>query len=171
MSSIKRIYANNQIRAREVRVIDEKGQQVGVFPLSEAIDMAKDKNLDLVQITDKVNPPICKITDHGKYLYHQKKKEKGSKPTQGELKGIRLKYGISSHDMETRARSALKFLDKGSKVKIELPLRGRQKALGDFAKEKMAQFITMVEKTTPIKIEKELKREGRGFTMIISKKQ
>jgi translation initiation factor IF-3 len=133
--------------------------------------MARNENLDLVQITDKVEPPICKITDYGKHLYREKKKEKTVKSSLGELKGIRLKFGISSHDMETRAKSALKFLDKGNKVKIELPLRGRQKALGDFAKEKMALFLEMVEKTTPIKTEKELKREGRGFTMIISKKQ
>jgi translation initiation factor IF-3 len=154
-----------------VRVIDDQGQQLGVFPITEAIVMARNENLDLVQITDKVEPPICKITDYGKHLYREKKKEKTVKSSLGELKGIRLKFGISSHDMETRAKSALKFLEKGNKVKIELPLRGRQKALGDFAKEKMALFLEMVEKTTPIKTEKELKREGRGFTMIISKKQ
>jgi translation initiation factor IF-3 len=154
-----------------VRVIDDQGQQLGVFPITEAVTMARNKSLDLVQITDKVEPPICKITDYGKHLYREKKKEKTVKSSLGELKGIRLKFGISSHDMETRAKSALKFLEKGNKVKIELPLRGRQKALGDFAKEKMALFLEMVEKTTPIKTEKELKREGRGFTMIISKKQ
>jgi translation initiation factor IF-3 len=154
-----------------VRVINDQGQQLGVFPIAEAVTMARNENLDLVQITDKVEPPICKITDYGKHLYREKKKEKTVKSSLGELKGIRLKFGISSHDMETRAKSALKFLDKGNKVKIELPLRGRQKALGDFAKEKMALFLEMVEKTTPIKTEKELKREGRGFTMIISKKQ
>jgi translation initiation factor IF-3 len=132
--------------------------------------MAKEKSLDLVQITEKVNPPVCKITDHGKYLYHQKKKERHIKNTTSELKGVRLKFGISTHDMETRVKSTLKFLVKGDKVRIELPLRGRQKALDSFAKEKMNQFIEMIEKTTPIKIEKELKKEGRGVTMIISKK-
>ncbi len=144
---------------------------MGVFPINEAINLAKDQNLDLVQITDKADPPVCKITDYGKHLYREKKKEKSTKSNQGELKGIRLKFGISSHDMETRVKSALKFLDKGNKVKIELPLRGRQKALGDFAKEKMNVFLEIIEKTTPVKVEKELKREGKGFTMIISKKQ
>jgi len=132
--------------------------------------MAKEKNLDLVQITEKVNPPVCKITDHGKYLYHQKKKERHAKTTSSELKGIRLKFGISPHDMETRARSALKFLKKGDKVKIELPLRGRQKALGRFAEEKIVQFMEMIEKEIPVKKEKDLKREGRGYTMVITKK-
>ncbi len=154
-----------------MRVIDEKGQQIGVFPIDKAIEMAKDKELDLVQITDKATPPVCKITDYGKHLYREKKKEKPVKSTQGELKGIRLKFGISPHDMETRANSAIKFLNKGNRVKVELPLRGRQKALGDFAKEKIAHFLGTIEKTTPIKTEKELKREGRGFTIIISKKQ
>ena len=127
--------------------------------------------MDLVQITDKVEPPICKITDYGKHLYREKKKERLVKPSQSELKGIRIRFGISSHDMETRVKSALKFLEKGNQVKIELPLKGRQKALGDFAKEKMNLFLEIIEKSAPVKIEKELKREGRGFTMIISKKQ
>ncbi len=143
---------------------------MGVFPLEKAIEMAREKGLDLVQITDKVTPPICKIIDHGKYLYQQKKKERHAKTSQSELKGIRLKFGISPHDIETRAKSAIKFLTKGNRVKIELPLRGRQKALGKFAEDKIKQFIETIEKVVPIKVEKELKREGRGYTMIIVKK-
>ncbi len=170
MSPIKRVYANNQIRAREVRVVDREGKQLGVFPISEALKKARENNLDLVQITEKVNPPVCKITDYGKFLYHQKKKERHAKSSVSELKGIRLKFGISCHDMETRVKSAVKFLKKGDKVKIDLPLRGRQKALGNFAEEKLKQFIEMIEKEIPIKTEKQLKREGRGYTMIISKK-
>ena len=170
MPPIKRIYANNRIRAKEVRVVDQEGKQLGVFPLNEALQIAREKNLDLVQITEKVNPPVCKITDYGKFLYHQKKKERQTKTHTGELKGVRLKFGISSHDMETKVKSVLKFLKKGDKVKIELPLRGRQKALGNFAEEKISQFMEMIEKEVPIKKEKELKREGKGYTMIISKK-
>ena len=170
MSLIKRVYANNRIRAREIRVVDQEGKQLGVFSLNEGLEMAKEKGLDLVQITEKVEPPVCKITDYGKYLYHQKKKERHVKSTSSELKGIRLKFGISTHDMETRVKSALKFLEKGDKVRIELPLRGRQKALDGFAKEKINQFMIMIEKTIPVKIEKELKKEGRGLTMIIAKK-
>ena len=171
MAAIKRTYINNQIRANEVRVINDEGQQLGVFPINDAVAMAKEKELDLVQVTDRVVPPICKITDYGKYLYRQKKKEKHTKSSQGELKGIRLKYNISPHDMETRAKSALKFLEKGNKVKIELPLKGRQKALGGFAEEKIAHFMAMIEKTISLKTEKPLKREGRGYTMIVSRKQ
>ncbi len=170
MSPIKRVYANNQIRAKEVRVVDRDGKQLGVFPIDKALEMSREKNSDLVQITEKVNPPVCKITDYGKYLYHQKKKERHAKTTSSDLKGIRLKFGISSHDMETRAKSAIKFLKKGDKVKIELPLKGRQKALGNFAEEKMNKFIEMVSQEIEIKTEKELKREGKGYTMMISKK-
>lgn len=152
-----------------MRVIGDDGGQMGIFSLDEAIRMAKKKEMDLVQVTEKVSPPICKIVDYGKYAYKQKKKEGHAQVSQVEIKGIRLKFGISLHDMETKAKSALKFINKGHKVKIELPLRGRQKALSDFGKEKVSQFIEMVKEMTPIKEERELKKEVRGFTVIISK--
>ncbi len=144
---------------------------MGIFPLSEAIGMAHEKGLDLVQVTERVDPPVCRITDYGKFLYWEKKKEKEkhTKNTSGEIKGIRLKFGISSHDMEVKAKSAVKFLNKGNKVKIELPLRGRQKSLTAFANEKVASFLRMLEKETPFKVERELKKEGKGLTVIIAK--
>ncbi|MFH1582296.1 MAG: translation initiation factor IF-3 [bacterium] len=167
----KRIFINNQIRAEEVRLIDETGKQLGVVSLQEAQNLAKEKNMDLIQVTEKVDPPVCKIGDYGKYLYQEEKKERHShKNKGGELKAIRLTYNISQHDMETRAKLAEKFLKKGDTVRIDLPLRGRQKALGDFAKEKMAKFLEELNEMIGIKTEKELKREPRGFTMIISKK-
>ena len=168
---IKRPLINNQIRAPQVRVIDETGKQTGVFSLKEAFRMAEERNLDLIQVTEKVEPPVCKIMDYGKYLYWLQKKEKVAKVSRGgELKGIRLGFNISLHDLETRARQAEKFFKKGDKVRIEMVLRGREKALGQFAKGKINQFLEILEKLIPIKIERELKREPRGFTMIISKK-
>ena len=153
-----------------MRVVDKEGEQLGVKPIEEALQIAKERNLDLVQVTEKVDPPVCKITDYGKYQYQQEKREKKAKKQKGgELKGIRLTYNISQHDLETRAKTASKFLDKGNKVRIELPLKGRQKALGDFAQKKVNQFLEILKETTPIKEEKELKRGGRGLTMIISK--
>ena len=160
---------NNRIRAREVRLIDEQGQQLGVLPTEEALRMAQNKNLDLIQVTEKVDPPVCKIMDHGKYLYSLSKKEKKIKHHAGELKGIRLTFSISDHDMETRAKQATKFMDKGDKVRIELVLRGREKAHQDFAREKLQKFILIIQQAFPVKIERELKREGRGLTMIIAK--
>ncbi len=159
---------NNQIRAAQVRLIDENDLQVGVVSLKEALEAAWSKKLDLVQITDKTNPPVAKIAEFGKYLYALQKKEKNIHTS--EIKGIRLTYNISPHDMETRALAAGKFLAKGDRVKIELRLRGRQKAFGDLSMEKVNQFLNILGKTTPYKIDKELKREMGGFNMIISKK-
>ena len=152
-------------------MIDEKGEQVGIISLEKALAMAGERNLDLVQITDKVRPPICKILDHGKYLYQLKKKEGKSKAKKtGDIKGIRLSFGISEHDLETRARQTKSFFDKGYRVRIEMRLYGRQKGLTDFARKKIRRFVKKLGEEVPIKIEGELKREARGLTMIISKK-
>jgi translation initiation factor IF-3 len=138
--------------------------------LEEALQKAKERNLDLIQVTEKVMPPVCKIADYGKYLYREEKKNKlAKKQEKGELKGIRLSFNISLHDLETRARQAEKFLNRGDKVKIELPLRGRERALQDFAKEKIGKFLEILENTVPVKIERKLKREARGLTVILSK--
>jgi len=110
------------------------------------------------------------LGDLGKYLYREEKKEKAlHKHKGGDLKGIRLTFNISQHDLETRAKQAEKFLKRGDQIKIELPLRGREKALQGFAQEKIEKFLTTLNELIPIKRERELKREARGFTMIISK--
>lgn len=166
----KKTLINNQIRAAQVRLINETGKQLGVIALNEALQLARERNLDLIQVTEKVEPPVCKIANYGKYLYQEEKKNKSAKKHKGgELKGIRLTFNISLHDMETRARQTEKFLNKGNRVRIELPLRGRQKALQDFAREKINKFLEILQNIIPIKIERELKREARGLTMIISK--
>ncbi len=135
--------------------------------LEEALQLSRGRNLDLVQVTEKVTPAVCKITDYGKHLYWEEKKRKKQKG--GELKVIRLSFGISLHDLETRARQAEKFLKKGDAVRIELRLKGREKALSNFAREKMSKFIEILKGLLPIKTERELKTESRGLTMIISK--
>ena len=167
---MNKVLINNFIRAKEVRVIDETGKQLGIINIFEAIDLAKSKGLDLIQVTEKVEPPICKIANYGKYLYAlQKKEKKMEKPKGGELKEIRLTFNISPHDMEVRAKQAEKFLKSGDKVKISLVLRGREKAMGNFAKEKVYKFAENINSLMPIKTERDLKREPRGFTMIVSK--
>jgi translation initiation factor IF-3 len=151
-------------------VIGEDGSQLGIMNIFDAIDLAKSKGLDLIQVTEKVDPPICKIANYGKYLYTQQKKEKKIKKSiGGELKEVRLTFGISPHDMETRAKQAEKFLQEGNKVKINMALRGREKAMGYFATEKVKKFLEQLNLIIPIKTERELKREPRGFTMIVSK--
>ena len=168
---LDRILINNFIRAKEIRVIDEAGKQLGIMNIFDAIDLAKSKGLDLIQVTEKVDPPICKIADYGKYLYAQQKKEKKIKANtkESKLKEIQVGFDISPHDIAVRAKRAEKFLTEGDKVKVGLMLRGREKAMGDYGKKKMEIFVEEVNKLIAIKIEREIKREPRGFTMIISK--
>jgi translation initiation factor IF-3 len=160
---------NEKIRAHQVRLIDEKGVQIGVIDTQKALKEARERSLDLVQVTKKVDPPVCKILDYGKYLYRQRKKEKAEKTKAGEIKGIRLSFGISDHDLETRVKQTEKFLKKGYKVRIVMNLRGRQKGLTDFAKSKIEKFLELLKQKVPVKIEMELKKQPRGLTMIISK--
>ena len=169
---MEKIPINNFIRAKEVRVIDEAGKQLGIMNIFDAIDLAKSRGLDLIQVTEKVIPPICKVANYGKYLYSLQKKERKIKVKThiSKLKEIQLGFNISPHDIEVKAKQAEKFLAEGNKVKVGLILRGREKAMGEFAKNKMRLFIEFVDKLTPVKTERELKREPRGFTMIISKK-
>ena len=167
-----KVRANEYIRAKEVRLIDETGKQIGVIPLEKAIQTAKERNLDLVQVTDKVDPPVCKIVEYGKYLYQLQKKEKEKKTTKSaEMKGIRLRFNIAPHDLETRANQAEKFLKKGNLVKIEMILRGREKGLGRFAREKVNNFVQTLNEKIPIKIESSLKRTPNKFIMIVSRDQ
>ena len=167
---LKKLLVNNQIRAKELRLIDETGKQMGIISLEEALRIARERNLDLIQVTEKVTPAVCRLGDYGKYLYREEKKEKAThKHKGGELKGIRLTFNISQHDLETRVHQTEKFLKRGDRVRVELPLRGRQKALQNFAKEKIEKFLEILKGIVPIKIEQELKREPRGFTMIITK--
>ena len=167
---LKKPLINNQIRALKIRVIDKDGKNLGILSLREAIEKAKRQGLDLIQVTHKVQPPVCKIGDYGKYLYSLQKKARKSKVRQGgEMKEMRLGFNISLHDMETKAGKVIEFLEKGDKVRIELILRGREKALQNFAKEKIEKFLEIIRKRVAIKIERELKKERRGLGLIISK--
>jgi len=154
-----------------VRVISETGEQLGVMNIFAAIDLAKSKGLDLIQVTEKVEPPVCRIGDYGKYLYSQQKKERKIKANtkESKLKEIQIGFNISPHDIEVKAKQAEKFLKDGDKVKIGMMLKGREKAMGEFAKKKVQFFFDTLQALLPIKIERELKREPKGFTMIISK--
>lgn len=167
-----KVLVNNFIRAKEVRVIDETGAQLGVMNIFAAIDLAKSKGLDLIQVTEKVDPPVCRIGDYGKHLYAMQKKERKIKANtkESKLKEIQLGFNTSPHDIEIKAKQAEKFLKEGDKVKVGMVLRGREKAMGDFAKKKVEFFLTTINTLLPVKVERELKREMRGFTMIISKK-
>ena len=167
----KRIPTNEQIRAKEVRLVSDGEGHFGIVSLAEALKKAKEQELDLVQITDNVVPPVCKITDYGKYIYKEnKKKKKQEKTSKTQVKSIRLGFSISDHDMEIRAKSAEKFLDEGDSVRIVLPLKGRQKALQEVGREKINRFLEMIQEKMEIKIEKEVGKEPRGLTVTVVKK-
>lgn len=154
-----------------MRVVDEEGQQLGVMSLQDAIQKAQDKGLDLIQVTEKVDPPVCKFGEYGKYLYIQEKKDRGTKKQiAGEQKEIRLTYAIGPHDMDTRLKQAIKFLEKGYTVRVTLPLRGRQKAHGEFASEKINHFLDLIQEKTQAKVDRNIKQEPRGLSTIVSKK-
>jgi len=163
---------NNQIRSSEIRLVAEDGQQMGVFTLSQALDTAKEKGVDLILVTDKTNPPICKLGDYGKYLYSLQKKEKkniaGSHHS--ETKNLQLSFNISDNDIGTRVNAAEKFLNKGDKVSVELRLRGRENQLSEIGYQKMNKFIEMLKGRVEIKMDQEIKKEVKKLTMIISKK-
>ena len=153
-----------------MRVVGEDGDNLGVISKKEALQKAKEKDVDLVLVTGKPDVPVCKLIEVGKYMYRQekKKKETKSKSKSTELKGVRLGFSISEHDMKTKVRRAKKFLDNGNKVKIELLMRGREKALADHAKEKIQDFLDLLEEEVSFKVEKELDKQGSKFIMIVS---
>ncbi len=130
MSKLQEYRVNRQIRAREVRLIDENGQQIGIVPLSEALSMAEEKGLDLVEIAPQAKPPVCKIMDYGKFKYELKKKErearKKQKEHQIEVKDIRMKVRIDEHDLKVKLGHMREFLEDGDKVRVRIRFRGRE---------------------------------------------
>ncbi|MDP4007300.1 MAG: translation initiation factor IF-3, partial [bacterium] len=150
--------------------MDEQGNQVGIVPLEKALEKARTAGLDLIQVTEKVVPPVARIANYGKYLYQQGKKEREiKKHTGGDLKEIRLTFNISDHDLATRVSQAEKFLKRGDNIRINLKLRGRQKALLNHAKEKILKFIEQLNILIPIQTARDMKLEPRGITMVITK--
>ena len=162
---------NEQIRVPEVRVVDEKGEQLGVLPTWKAVALAKERKLDLVEVAEKANPPVCKIIDYGKYQYQQEKKTREGKVKQAkiEVKGIRLKMKTALGDQKTKAKQAEKFLNKGHKVKIDIMLRGREKAFRELARKRVEEFIQLLE--IEIDFDQPIIGTPQGFIAIITKKK
>jgi len=168
---IKQPRVNNQIRISPIRLIDEKGLNLGIVETYQALEIAKERGLDLVEIAPLAQPPVCRIIDFGKYQYQKSRQGKGQKTKQKitEVKGIRISLRISRHDLETKAKQTEKFLQKGNKIRIEIVLKGREKSFQfqNLAKEKLQEFIQLI--PVEVFIEREIKREGRGFNVIIAK--
>ncbi|MBE5906821.1 MAG: translation initiation factor IF-3 [Lachnospiraceae bacterium] len=161
---------NEQIRDKEVRLIGENGEQLGIVPTKEALRMAEDADLDLVKIAPKAEPPVCKIIDYGKYKYEQVRKEKEAKKKQKtvELKEIRMSPNIDTNDLNTKINSAKKFLSKGDRVKVTLRFRGREMAHMQQSKYILEDFAKAVEDIAVI--EKAPKVEGRNMSLVLAKK-
>ncbi|MBV9610458.1 MAG: translation initiation factor IF-3 [Acidobacteria bacterium] len=119
---------NERIRAREIRVIDDEGKQIGIMPPFEALKMAREKNLDLVEISPTAQPPVCRIMDYGKFLYEQEKKDRAAKKNQKQitLKEVKFRINVDEHDYEFKKNHVLRFLDEGDKVKATIFFRGRE---------------------------------------------
>lgn len=145
---------------------------MGVFSFEKALEYAKERNLDLIEVSQNSNPPVCRVMDFGKYLYRLQKKErnqrKGAKL--GKIKNIRISLRISEHDLQTKINQAKKFLEKGYKVRIEVFLKGREKALENLAKDKLEKVFQNINSELPLKKEGETKKNPRGIEIIISKK-
>lgn len=162
---------NEQIRDKEIRLIGEDGEQLGIMSAKDALKMAKEAGLDLVKIAPTAKPPVCKIVDYGKYRYEQARREKEAKKKQKttEVKEIQLSPNIDVNDLTTKANQARKFLEKGNKVKVALRFRGREMAHMATGKEVLDTFL---EKVTDVAVvEKPAKLEGRSMIMVLAEKR
>ncbi|MEA4970319.1 MAG: translation initiation factor IF-3 [Candidatus Pelethousia sp.] len=164
------LFINEQIRDKEVRLIDADGTQQGIVSLEVATNMAEEAGLDLVKISPNAVPPVCKIMDYGKYKFEQGKREKEQRKNQKvvELKEVRLSATIDLHDMEVKAKNATKFLTNGDKVKVSIRFRGRQAKHGDIGLDVMNTFYEMVKDNAAI--DRPAKQEGRNMYMILTPK-
>ncbi len=168
--SSKEIAINEEIRFKEVRVIDSDGSQLGILPVKDALKAAYEKDLDLVNIAPTANPPVCKIMDYGKYRFEQAKREKEAKKNQKvvEIKEIRLGLSIDTHDFETKGNQAKKFLSSGNKVKVSIRFRGREMGHPEIGLDNMNRFAEYCSEVSVV--EKPAKMEGRNMLMFLAPK-
>ncbi len=168
--STKELQINEEIRDKEVRVISNDGEQLGVMSPSEALKLAEQSNFDLVKIAPQAKPPVCKIMDYGKYRFDQAKREKEAKKNQRvvEIKEIRLSLNIDTHDFETKVGHAIKFLKAGNKVKVSIRFRGREMAHPEHGLVPMQKFAEACAEYGTL--EKPAKLEGRSMLMFLAAK-
>lgn len=162
---------NEQIRDKEVRLVGEDGEQLGIMSAKDAMKIAKEANLDLVKIAPQAKPPVCKVIDYGKYRYELARKEKEAKKKQKtmDVKEIRLSPNIDENDLNTKVGQARKFLSKGDKVKVSLRFRGREVAHMGMSKQILDKFYQKVEDIA--QVEKPAKMEGRSMIMFLTEKR
>ena len=168
--SNKELQINEEIRDKEIRVIDADGSQLGILATKDAMKIAVEKNLDLVKIAPQATPPVCRIMDYGKYRFEQAKREKEAKKNQKviEIKEVRLSLNIDTNDFNTKVNHAVKFLKSGNKVKVSIRFRGREMAHSQMGTTLMQKFTDAVSEVGVV--EKQPKMEGRSMTMFVSAK-
>ena len=161
---------NEEIRDKEVRLISESGEQLGIMSSQEALRLAEERNLDLVKISPNAVPPVCKLMDYGKYRFEQSKREKEARKNQKtiDIKEIRLSLNIDVNDFNTKVKQAIKFLEGGDKVKVSIRFRGREMAHPDLGTTIMQRFTESVAGYGTV--EKQPKLEGRSMTMFVTAK-
>ena len=162
---------NEQIRDREVRLISQNGEQLGIMSAREAMMIAMEAELDLVKIAPGAKPPVCKIIDYGKYKYEQTRKEKEAKKKQRtvEIKEVRLSPNIDTNDLNTKVNNARKFISKGNKVKVTLRFRGREMAHVQQSRHILDDFAELLSDIASV--EKAPKLEGRNMSMVLTEKR
>ena len=168
MTISKELRINEEIRCKEVRLVDDAGQQLGVMSPREAAKVAAEKGLDLVEVAPTANPPVCRIMDYGKYKYEQSKKEREAKKNQRTItvKEVKLRPNIEDNDFQTKAKNAAKFLSGGDKVKVTIMFRGREITHPELGQELCERFAE--ELAGVAKVEKAAKVEGRNMIMILA---
>ena len=169
-TTINELMINEQIRDKEVRLIGENGEMIGVMSSKDALKLARDAELDLVKIAPTAQPPVCKITDYGKYRYELARKEKEARKKQKviEIKEVRLSPNIDTNDLNTKISAARKFLEKGDKVKVTLRFRGREMAHMTQSKHILDDIAEALKDCSTV--EKPAKIEGRSIAMVLTEK-
>ncbi len=165
---VRDVRVNREIRAREVRVIDPEGRQLGIMPLVEALRAAANAELDLVEVSPKSDPPVCRIMDFGKFKYQQSKKAHDAKKKQAivHLKEVKLRPKTEEHDLEFKLRHIERFLKEGNKTKVTIIFRGREISHPDLGKQMMERIAEQTKEWG--KIEQPAKFEGRNYVMILA---
>ena len=159
---------NEQIRVREVRVISPEGEQLGIFPTHEALRMAYERDLDLVEVAPQARPPVCRIMDYGKFKYEQAKRDREARKRQKivEIKEVKMRPRIDQHDFEVKLRNARRFLEEGDKVKATIMFRGREIVHADLGRQVLERLARAVEDIATV--ERRPVVEGRNMTMILA---
>ncbi|MGI6553767.1 MAG: translation initiation factor IF-3 [Bacillota bacterium] len=163
----KDLRVNEEIRAREVRLVSPAGEQLGIFPVREALKIAQEHNLDLVEVAQNAKPPVCRIMDYGKYRFEQSKREREARKRQKviNIKEVKFRLGIEEHDFQVKARNVIRFLEAGDKVKVTVMFRGREISHADLGKN---ICLKLAEQSKDIaSVEKPPKVEGKNMIMIL----